>query len=112
MNRGDARLYLDNLNFLACGLASGPDSERQAADCSPAETDKNGIFAISGKMAVGGRFASFTRQPAASTTVFASTGNTLTDSGSGFIASGFGAGMTLIVEGTGGNGYRAAAQSR
>jgi hypothetical protein len=96
----DARLYLDLNDFLACDLANDPTSLWKVAEITPVQTDKNGNFTIDAKMVVSGDFAYFTVHKTAITLAFASTGNKVTDSGSGFVTAGFEVGQTLIVEDT------------
>lgn len=96
----DARLYLDLNDFLACDLANDPTSLWKVAEVTPGQTDKNGVFTIDAKLVVSGDFAYFTTHMTGTTIAFASTGNKVTDSGSGFITGGFEVGQTLIVEDT------------
>ncbi|UJX40387.1 hypothetical protein K9F62_17040 [Desulfovibrio sp. JY] len=95
-----ARLYIDYDNFLAPDLANDKESVWQVSKHSPGETDKNGIFSLSGEMTCGGMFAMFVKHQTASTIAFVAAGNTITDTGNGFVTAGFAAGQTLIVEGS------------
>lgn len=99
----DARLYLDYNNFLACDLARDPASCWQVAEFSAPETDKNGVYSVSGKMVCGGLFAYFVKHLTGTTIAFAATGNKITDSANGFLTAGFEVGHSLIVEGSTGN---------
>lgn len=99
----DARVYIDYDNFLAPDLANDPASVWQVSSHSPGETDKNGIFSLSGEMTCGGLFAMFVKHLTADTIAFVAADNTITDTGNGFVEAGFAAGQTLIVEDSAGN---------
>ena len=96
----DARVYIDYDNFMAPDLANDRNAVWQVSKHAPGESDKNGIFSLSGEMTCGGLFAMFVKHLTAATFAFVAAGNKITDTGNGFVAAGFKAGQTLIVEGT------------
>jgi len=98
-----ARAYIDFDNFMAPDLANDPDSAWQVVSHKPGETDKNGIMSLTGEMTCGGLYAIFVKHLAAATIAFVAAGNTITDTGNGFVAAAFAAGQTLIVEGSANN---------
>lgn len=96
----DARVYIDYDDFLAPDLANDPNSVWQVSKHAPGESDKNGIFSLSGEMTCGGLFAMFVRHLAGDGLAFVAAGNKITDTDAGFLTAGFAAGQTLIVEGS------------
>jgi hypothetical protein len=107
----NSRIYSDSKigDFLAVDLAKDTNTAFSVVDHTPGEVQKNGTFPFSGSWSVGGLYAYFTvhRPDVASNKIaFVATispttvGATITDSKSQFIANGFEAGQTLIIEGS------------
>ncbi|MDH4319951.1 MAG: hypothetical protein OEV73_00480 [Desulfobulbaceae bacterium] len=101
----DCRWYLDLNDFIAPDLANDPDNAGfQVSKVEPGEAQKNGTFPLSGEMVTNGLYCYFVAHQTddATPTMAFVTGTpaTITDSGSGFVTSGFKAGQTLIVEGS------------
>ncbi len=97
----DCRFYLDLVNFVAPDLANDPDNAGfQVVKYAPGEGQKNGTYPISGEMVTNGLYCYFVAHlvdDASPTLAFA--GDTITDSGNGFVTAGFSVGQTIIVEG-------------
>lgn len=94
----DARVYIDYNDFLAPDLANDPVAVWQVSKHAPGESDKNGIYPLSGEMTCGGLFAMFIKHLTGDGLAFVATGNKITDADAGFLTAGFAAGQTLIVE--------------
>ena len=81
-----------------------------AAEAVSLATDKPSLrsrltprMSLTGEMTCGGLYAIFVKHLAAATIAFVAAGNTITDTGNGFVAAAFAAGQTLIVEGSANN---------
>lgn len=98
----DARLYINDDDFVACDLANDANACFQVANHTPGEVGKDGLFPVNGEWTVGGRLAWFLAHitdVAIPTMDFPVGGTTITDSGNGFVTAGFKVGQTLIIEG-------------
>lgn len=105
----DARLYINDDDFVACDLANDANACFQVVNHTPGEVGKDGLFPVNGEWTVGGRLAWFLTHitdVAVPTMAFVAKGAgnaKITDTGNGLVAAGFTAGMTLIIEGSAGN---------
>lgn len=101
----DLMCFLNNQDFFTTDLANDPESGLQVAEVGSGETDKNGIFPLSGKLVPNGRLAIYSAHftdgetPTTAFTVSGTTG-TVTDTANGFVAAGFRACMTLMIIGS------------
>ncbi len=95
----DCRVYLNQDDFFMPDVAADELAAFQVVDHSPGQADKNGIYEFSGGLALNGQPSTFHIHMTADTLAITSGSPcTITDSASGFIAAGFKAGDTVILE--------------
>lgn len=96
--------FLNQDDFYTTDLANDPESGIQVAEVSSGETDKNGIFQLTGKLVPNGRLAIYSAhliEDASPTLAFVTSGGAkITDSGNRLVTSGFKEGMTLLIVGS------------
>lgn len=99
--------FLNSVDFFTTDIANDPSSGMQIGELTVGEADKNGVFALTGKIIPNGNLAVYTAhltEGATPTTAFvSSTTKTITDSASRFVTAGFVAGMSLLIIGSTGN---------
>lgn len=99
------RVYFDNDHFFCPDLAQDSISAFQVLKCNTGQGDKNGVFPYDGELCMNGRPATFYihMEDAATPTITFTQGSgaddTITDSASGFVAAGFKAGMSILIDG-------------
>jgi hypothetical protein len=101
------RLYEDEDDFWAPDLANNEDSVIFVKSIPGPEITKSGLTAFSATLLVQGLLALFTAHNEGGTNLAfvagTGSGDTITDSESGFIAAGFEVGQTVLIEGSSSN---------
>ncbi len=102
----DLHLYEDENDFWAVDLVVDPDSQMKVVSIPAKEVRKNALVEFKADILVRGELILFTAHVVGDSIAFVAgtaSEDTITDSNSGFADAGFGAGMTLVVEGTANN---------
>lgn len=105
----DVRFYVDSISmhFVALDLANDPDGFFQASKAGPdGAAGKNDAFKYSGEMLPGGAVKTFGYHVTGTDIAFTATGTKITSTTTDFVAAGFKAGRTIVIDGsTSNDGY-------
>lgn len=97
----DVRLYIDTVNkhFVALDLANDPDGFFQVSKAGPdGAAGKNDAYKFSGELLCGGAIKTFGYHVTGSDIAFAASGSKITSTTTDFVATGFKAGRTIMIE--------------